>query len=227
MLGNADFGRNFNSLGPRSPLPLYDVTENATADLARQGGASSVPPVRKLKVGHRGRAVTQATALTLGAFLDRNYRANLKARLFAQDSSENSASGQAASQRNQSFAYADIWGDGEDDKAAKSFTFEASTKSAIRELLDSVHNDNNRLMDVRESQAWRISAEMTEAAFETRSENAETMAAELTTEIETMPERGLTLEDFKIYRYPGANQFTGVLETAFQEFKRAKLKPVK
>ncbi|KAL1436187.1 hypothetical protein MTO96_010924 [Rhipicephalus appendiculatus] len=220
---SAELKRQPNSL----PFPPNGIANGTNDASPKAASSSSRRPIGRPDLGNQS-AMAFVTALTLGAFLDQGYQKNLKARLFAGGNDD--AGKKAASPKRPPFDYGNIWNDddsGGDSGASTMFTFETSTKSPIRELLERAQGVKHR--GVRQTPTSRGSP-LFNREGSTRvisDENADKIAAEFTTESETEPAGGLTLEDFKLYTIARVDHFKGVFEKVFKELKNAKKKVVK
>ncbi|XP_065293843.1 uncharacterized protein [Dermacentor albipictus] len=214
---------------PSAFPPPGAASSNGVVPAKDPRAASSRRPRWRPELGNQSdSAVLSATALAHDAFLDQGYRQNLKARLFSEDN--DGADKKAASRKRPTFDYDDIWNeDGGDEKAATMFTFEGITKSAIRELLESVQRGQRHVSGVTQSRVSLRHSQVTrgEAASVNADESADPMNDEFTTESETPRAGGVTLEDFKIYTITRVNPFRGAFEKAFKELKNGRTRPVK
>ncbi|KAH8021847.1 hypothetical protein HPB51_018696 [Rhipicephalus microplus] len=198
---------------------------NGTSDVSSKAEISSSvrTKTRRPDLGNQGNyTVAFVTTLTLGAFLDQGYQKNLKARLFA--GGQDDADKKPAFPKRPPFDYGNIWNDddsGDDSATSSRFTFEASTKSPIRELLERVQGSQHR--GVRQTATSRGSLLISQerATREVSDANVVNIATVFTTESETEPEGGITLEDFKLYTIAHVDRFKEEFEKVFKELKNA------
>ncbi|XP_077539070.1 uncharacterized protein LOC144151810 [Haemaphysalis longicornis] len=164
-----------------------------------------------------------ATALMLGSFLDVSYRQKLRARLFAGGDGSSGVIASTAQSSKKTFSTNSTVRIDDDDYNEGAVTVEPSTKSLIRQLLDSFQR--GRSPPVEDSRL--DSGESTEtyvSARAVRGEIANTLdaGAMLLAEDDTTTDGAVTLEDFRMYTVARVNRFDEALEKAFQELRNAK-----